>query len=450
MTQIFSPHSYQTYAIEKIIHNPAVCLMLDMGMGKTVTTLTAIQELMFDRFDIKKVLVIAPLRVAETTWLDENEIWRHLHLRIVPVLGSLKKRIAALNADADVYVINRDNVCWLVEYYRKDFPFDMLVIDESSSFKNPSAKRFKALRKVRPLVKKVVELTGTPAPNSLMDLWSQIYLLDCGKRLGRTISEYRKHYFTEGEGNGHVVYNWNLKKGADKVIYRKVSDICVSMKAQDYLSLPPAINNYVKIPLESQVAADYKHFERNLVLKLGDRDLTAPSAAVLANKLMQFANGAVYDSEGEVQNIHDAKLDALEEICESVNQPILVFYSFRHDLNRILKKFPQAVQLTSPDDIRRWNAGKISMLIAHPASVGHGLNLQHGGNVIVWFSLTWSLELYQQANKRLHRSGQLKPVIIHHLIADNTIDSTVVKVLADKNARQEDLLTALKARLKFG
>ena len=344
MSQVFKPRPYQTYAIEKIIHTPAVCLMLDMGMGKTVATLTAIQELMFDRFEIKKVLVIAPLRVAETTWLDENAIWEHLHLRVIPVLGSLKKRVAALNADADVYVINRDNVCWLVDYYRKDFPFDMLVIDESSSFKNPSAKRFKALRKIRPLVKKVVELTGTPAPNSLMDLWSQIYLLDKGERLGHTLGEYRRHYFTEGASNGHIVYNWNLKKGADKVIYRRISDICISMKANDYLSLPPAINNYIKVPLDSKVAADYQRFEKELVLNLGDGDLTATSAAVLANKLLQFANGAVYDSDGVVRNIHSAKLDALEEICETVNQPILVFYWFKHDLARLMKRFPQAVR----------------------------------------------------------------------------------------------------------
>ena len=447
MAKKFNARPYQTLAIKKIIENPAVCLMLDMGMGKTVATLTAIQELIYNRFEVQKVLVIAPLRVAETTWLDECATWEHLDLKIVPVLGALNKRISALKTNADVYVINRENVSWLADYYGKDFPFDMVVIDESSSFKNSQSKRFKSLRKVRPLIKRVVELTGTPAPNSLMDLWSQIFLLDRGERLGRTIGEYRRKYFDEGMKSGHIVYNWNLKKGADKVIHKKIADLCVSMKSEDYLTLPPVINNFVKIPLDNAVQKLYLQFTKELVAEIDGQDLVASTAAVLANKLLQFANGAVYDSDDNVAEIHSAKLDALAEIRETVNQSLLIFYWFKHDLARLQEKFPDAVTLKSADDIKKWNAGKISMLLVHPASAGHGLNLQYGGNVIIWFSLTWSLELYQQANKRLHRIGQDKPVVIHHLIAQNTIDENVVRVLSDKNARQNDLLNALKQRL---
>ena len=447
MAKKFNARPYQTLAIKKIIENPAVCLMLDMGMGKTVATLTAIQELIYNRFEVQKVLVIAPLRVAETTWLDECATWEHLDLKIVPVLGALNKRISALKTNADVYVINRENVSWLADYYGKDFPFDMVVIDESSSFKNSQSKRFKSLRKVRPLIKRVVELTGTPAPNSLMDLWSQIFLLDKGERLGRTIGEYRRKYFDEGMKSGHIVYNWNLKKGADKVIHKKIADLCVSMKSEDYLTLPPVINNFVKIPLDNAVQKLYLQFTKELVAEIDGQDLVASTAAVLANKLLQFANGAVYDSDDNVAEIHSAKLDTLAEIRETVNQSLLIFYWFKHDLVRLQEKFPDAVTLKSADDIKKWNAGKISMLLVHPASAGHGLNLQYGGNVIIWFSLTWSLELYQQANKRLHRIGQDKPVVIHHLIAQNTIDENVVRVLSNKNARQNDLLNALKQRL---
>lgn len=446
-TEIFHARPYQEFAIKKIIENPFIGLFLDMGLGKTIITLTAIQELIYNRFEVRKVLIIAPLRVAETTWLEENEKWQHLNLKIIPVLGSEEKRISALNQSADIYVINRENVCWLINFYRLKFPFDMVVIDESSSFKNPQAKRFKALRRVLPLIKKIVELTGTPAPNSLMDLWAQIFLLDCGERLGKTLGEYRRKYFTAGATSGHIVYNWNLRKGADKIIFKKISDICVSMKSEDYLTLPPIMNNFIKISLPRAVESSYKRFEKDLVLSYHDEILQASTAAVLANKLLQFANGAVYNDEGKISEIHSAKLDALEEIFETINQPILVFYWFKHDLERLQKKFPDAILLKSAEEIKNWNAGKISMLLAHPASAGHGLNLQYGGNIIVWFSLTWSLEFYQQANKRLHRSGQNKPVIIHHLIAKNTIDETVVKVLSDKNSRQENLLKALKFRI---
>ena len=448
--QIFKSRPYQKFAIEKIIEKPAVSLMLDMGLGKTIITLSAIQELIYNRYEVQKVLVIAPLRVAETTWLEENLKWQHLNLKIIPVLGTEEQRLSALKKSADVYVINRENVQWLIEYYRKDFPFDMLVIDESSSFKNPQAKRFKALKKIRPLIKRIVELTGTPAPNSLMDLWAQIFLLDRGERLGKTLGEYRRKYFTAGAKNGYIVYNWIPIKNADKIIYKKISDICISMKSEDYLKLPPVINNSVKIILPEKVQDSYKKFEENLILSVEGKILTASTAAVLANKLLQFANGAVYDDEGKVTEIHDTKLDALAEIVESVNQPILIFYWFKHDLDRLQKKFPRAVQLKSAENISDWNAGKIQMLLAHPASAGHGINLQFGGNTIVWFSLTWSLEFYQQANKRLHRSGQDKTVIIHHLIAKNTIDENVVKVLSDKNSRQENLLAALKAKILLG
>ena len=446
--QIFKSRPYQKFAIEKIIEKPAVSLMLDMGLGKTIITLSAIQELIYNRYEVQKVLVIAPLRVAETTWLEENLKWQHLNLKIIPVLGTEEKRLSALKKSADIYVINRENVQWLIQLYRKNFPFDMVVIDESSSFKNPQAKRFKALKKIRPLIKRIVELTGTPAPNSLMDLWAQIYLLDGGERLGKTLGEYRRKYFTEGARNGYVVYNWLPIKNADKIIYKKISDICVSMKSEDYLKLPPVINNSVKIILPEKVQESYKKFEENLILSVEGKILEASSAAVLANKLLQFANGAVYDDEGKVTEIHEEKLNALAEIVESVNQPILIFYWFKHDLERLQKKFPDAVQLKSAENISDWNEGKIKMLLAHPASAGHGLNLQFGGNIIVWFSLTWSLEFYQQANKRLHRSGQNKSVIIHHIVAKNTIDETVIKVLQNKNARQENLLSALKARIE--
>lgn len=453
MIEIFQARPYQDFAIKKIIENKAVSLMLDMGMGKSVITLTAIQELIYNFFEVQKVLLIAPLRVAETTWLEENEKWEHLNLKIVLVLGSEGKRKAALKQTADIYIINRENVDWLLkQFFLKkrafDFPFDMVVIDESSSFKNPQSKRFKAMRIIRLYVDRIVELTGTPAPNSLMDLWSQIFLLDGGQRLGRTLGEYRRNYFTAGATSGHIVYNWNLKKGADKIIYQKISDICVSMKSKDYLTLPPVMNNFINVLLPVKVKEAYRQFENDLILPLKKNVLTASTAGVLVNKLLQFANGAVYDDKGEVTEVHSKKLDALEEIFETVNQPMLIFYWFKHDLERLQGKFPIAVQLKSSDDIKNWNEGKISMLLAHPASAGHGLNLQYGGNIIVWFSLTWSLEFYQQANKRLHRSGQDKPVVIHHLIAKNTIDETVIKVLANKNARQENLLTALKARIE--
>lgn len=449
MPEIFKPRPYQQYAIGQIIEKQNVALMLDMGMGKTVATLTAIQELMYERFEVSKVLVIAPLHVAETTWADECRRWDHLNdLKVSLVLGSLKTRKAALESKADVYTINRENVPWLVDYYKAAWPFDMVVIDESSSFKNPQAKRFKALRKIRARIHRLVELTGTPAPNGLMDLWSQIFLLDRGERLGKTIGEYRRNWFTPGAGYGHVVYQWIPRKGAHKQIYGKIGDICVSMRTEDYISLPPVMYNAVKIQMPRAGWELYKRLERELVLPYCGTDIVASTAAVLSNKLLQMANGAVYDEDKRSVVIHAAKLDALADIEESnKHKPILVFYWFRHDLDRLRERFPEAVPLTTADDIRAWNEGKIPMLLAHPASAGHGLNLQYGGNLVVWFSLTWSLELYQQANKRLHRTGQEKTVIIHHLIAEGTIDEAVMEALKEKRAGQEGMLEAIKAKI---
>lgn len=450
VSKIFQPRPYQQYAVQRIVQSENVALMLDMGMGKTVAALTAIDKLMFESFDIRRVLVIAPLRVAETTWPDECRQWEHLrNLRISLVIGDLKTRKAALSCDADIYTINRENVPWLVEYYKAAWPFDMVIIDESSSFKNPQAKRFKALRKIRPRIHRVVELTGTPAPNGLMDLWSQMFLLDRGERLGKTIGEYRREWFRPGASSGHVVYEWIPCKGAHKEIYERIGDICVSMRAEDYVSLPPVLHNVVKVPLSRQSKDLYKRLERELVLPYQGTDIVATTAAVLSNKLLQMANGAAYDDEKKVVEIHSAKLEALADIVDTNElKPILVFYWFKHDLQRLRRRFPKAVPLTTADDIRDWNDGKIQMLLAHPASAGHGLNLQYGGNLVVWFSLTWSLELYQQANKRLHRSGQTQTVIIHHLVAEGTIDEAVMEALAMKRAGQDSMLEAVKAKIE--
>ena len=450
LDKAFTPRPYQRYAIERIIDTPAVALLLDMGMGKTISTLTAISELMYDRFEVRRVLVIAPLRVAMSTWRDECELWAHTRgLRLSVAVGSAREREAALSKDADVYVINRENVKWLVERCRKDWPFDMVVIDESSSFKNPASQRFKALRKVRPLVKRVVLLTGTPAPNGLMDLWSQLYLLDRGERLGRTLTEYRERYFRPGQQSGYVVYSYDLRPGADKEIFRKIGDICVSMKSEDYLTLPPLMQNIVKVQLPDEALERYREMEKELVLSIGDTDITAVSAAALTNKLLQMANGAVYDAEKEVVQIHGAKLDALDEIIScNEGKSVMVIYSYRHDLERLRKKYPKVRELKTAEDIRDWNAGRIPLLLVHPQSAGHGLNLQHGGHIVVWYGLTWSLEAYQQTNKRLHRPGQTEPVMLHHLVAKGTIDEDVMRALEGKAAGQESMLDAVKARIE--
>lgn len=444
----YTPHSYQEYATKWIIEKEKSGLLMDMGLGKTVCTLTAIEDLMHDYFDVIKVLVIAPLRVAEDTWTVEAEKWDHIkHLKISKVLGSERERIAALKNKADLYIINRENVVWIVKYFGKDWPFDMVVLDELSSFKSPKSQRFKALRKVKP--KRVVGLTGTPAPNGLMDLWSEIYLLDQGERLGKTLTAYRDKYFTPDKRNQTVIFSYKPKEGAEDSIYKNLSDICVSMKAKDYLELPEKIENVIQVKLPKDVEDKYKKFERELLLPLKDSDIVANNAAVLTNKLLQFANGAIYDENNKAIEIHDRKLKALEEIIEAASgKPVLIFYSYKHDRDRIKEYFKNAKELKSSEDIKKWNKGEMEILLVHPASAGHGLNLQAGGNIIIWFGLTWSLELYQQANARLYRQGQKQNVIIHHIIAKGTVDEDVMKAIENKNIRQEELLQAVKVRLK--
>ena len=446
----FIPHEYQTRAIEKVINQDKVGLFLDMGLGKTVITLTAVKELIED-FAAYRVLVIAPKRVAEDTWSREHEKWDHLKdLRISKMLGDPTERARALRAEADVYVIGRDNVVWLVEHLGRHWPFDMVVIDELSSFKNPQAKRFRALRKVIPAASRVVGLTGTPSPNGLMDLWAEVYLLDRGERLERTIGAYRQLYFKPGASNGHVVYQWIPKRGAAEIIENKLSDICVSMSAKDYLQLPDRIDNVIPVRLDPKEMEKYRELEREQILTLDDdQTVIATSAAAVMNKLLQMANGCVYTYDGacnEYAYVHNKKLEALKEIIDTASEPVLVFYSFRHDRDTILEEIPDAEEIKGPESIAKWNKGKIPVLLAHPASVGYGLNLQDGGHVIVWYGLTWSLELYSQANARLYRQGQTKPVIIHHLVAEGTVDEQVMKALQAKDTSQAALMAALKER----
>jgi SNF2 family DNA or RNA helicase len=449
----FKPYPYQQYAIDTILSHPCCGLFLGMGLGKTVCTLTAVQKLMYESFEVSKVLVVAPLRVALDTWTREKDKWDHLKgLRVQRILGSASERKKALTKDADVYVINRENVTWLVQYLRDtraSWPFDMLVIDELSSFKNPKAKRFRALRQVRPLINRVVGLTGTPAPNGYMDLWPEVYLLDQGERLGKTITSYRAKYFKPGRHNGYVVYDWCLVPGAAEEIRRRLSDICVSMRTTDYLDLPDKRVIDIPITLPDEALKAYKTMEHDKILELGDAEITAFQAATVTGKLLQMANGAVYDDDGEPTLLHDAKVEALAEILEAAQgDPVLVFTGYRHDLARLKKKFksygPRTIN--SQKDIRDWNDGKIKLLIAHPASIGHGLNLQDGGHIIVWFGLTWSLELYQQANARLYRQGQKMPVLIYRLIAKGTVDEAVIKNLNGKNKRQDSLIEYLNAK----
>ena len=444
----FVPHEYQKRAIDKVVDQTHVGLFLDMGLGKTVITLTAINRLMYEEFEVSRVLVIAPKRVAEDTWTREHAKWDHLqHLKVSRILGTASQRMNALKADKDVYVIGRDNVVWLIEALAPNWPFDMVVIDELSSFKNPQAKRFRALRKVMPRVSRVVGLTGTPSPNGLMDLWAELYLLDRGERLERTLGAYREKYFKPGARSGYVVFKWLPVKGAEKRIRDRISDICVSMSAADYLTLPERIDNVIPVSLSKKELATYRKMEEEQLLELGDDDMiVALNAAAVMTKLLQIANGSVYTASGAVERIHDAKLEALEEIIDTTDSPVLVFYSFRHDLGAILGAIEGARTLEGPQDIADWNDGKIRVLLAHPASVGYGLNLQDGGHTIVWYGLTWSLELYQQANARLYRQGQEKPVIIHHLITEGTVDEQVMRALQAKDTSQAALLAALKER----
>ncbi len=447
----YVPHSYQEYALDFILHRDAAGIFLECGLGKTAVTLTAIVELLHNYFEASRVLVIAPLRVAENIWQEEAGKWDHLkHLRFAKVLGSRKERIRALQTEADIYLLNRENVKWLVDYCNSSWPFDMVVLDELSSFKSPRAQRFKALKKVRPLIKRVVGLTGTPAPNGLIDLWSQVYLMDRGERLGRTLTGYRQRYFLPDKRNQHVIFTYKPKKGAEEAIYNKLSDICVSMKSRDYLKIPQRTDNIVPVQLPPEAMEKYRQLERDLLLPLLEGDVVAGSAGVLANKLLQITGGAVYDEDGEVQEIHDVKIKALEDLVEAANgKPVLIYYGYRHDLERIQKTLgPDSRVLKTSGDIEDWNKGEVPVMLAHPASAGHGLNLQEGGSTVIWFGLPWSLELYQQANARIHRQGQKDTVVVHHLVAKNTVDEDVMKVLANKEAGQEALLQAVKARAK--
>ena len=450
----YRPHEYQKVAEEKIIELPAVGLFLDMGLGKTVITLSAINRLMYEMFAVQRVLVIAPKRVAEDTWSRESEKWDHLrHLKISKILGGREQRLHALENDADIYIINRENVKWLVDQCqaKRRWPFDMVVIDELSSFKSSKSQRFRALKKATPLIKRIVGLTGTPTPNGLLDLWPQIYLLDRGERLGKTISGYRERYFLPRQRNGYTVFNWELKEGADRAIHEKIKDICISMSAEDYLELPERMNNVINVRLSDQEMKIYRTMEKEQILTLEDSDIVALSAGTVAGKLLQMANGAVYDQEGGYRIIHDRKLEALEEIIDTTDEPVLVVYNFQHDHARLLERLRKLSprSLDTADDIRDWNEGRIRILLAHPASVGHGLNIQDGGRTIIWFGLTWSLELYQQANARLYRQGQRKNVIIHHLVAAGTIDEQVMAALEKKDTGQRALLDALKSRRKL-
>lgn len=452
----YDPHFYQTLAYDHVINHPRALLLLDMGLGKTVVTLTAIDNLLHDYFEVKKVLVIAPLRVAETTWSAERDKWDHLkHLKISRILGSGKQRLAALEVQADVYLINRENVEWLVGHYQKAWPFDMVVVDEISSFKSPTAKRFRALKKVMPLTTRFIGLTGTPTTNGLIDLWSQLYLVDRGERLEKTVTMFKDKYFSPGWRQGNVVYKWNIKPGSEEEIYRRIRDVCMSLKAVDWLKVPERIDTNIFVTLSPRLMKKYRTLERDSILELESKGvITASTAAVVTGKLMQFANGAIYDENRTVHSVHLLKLGALKALIEEANgKPVIVFYSFQHDLNRIredqfLRQAGYNIRiLEGPKDIDDWNAGKIQILLLHPASAGHGLNLQDGGNIVIWYGLTYSLELYQQANARLHRQGQTQKVLVHHILAKDTVDENIMEALQKKDVSQARLIEAVKARI---
>ena len=445
----FIPHDYQRYAAEFIITHPISALLLDMGLGKTSITLTAINDLLFDSFEIHKVLVVAPLRVARDTWSAEIEKWEHLkNLQYSVVVGPAQERLKALCTPADIYIINRENIQWLVEESGLTFDFDIAVIDELSSFKNHQSKRFKAFMKVRPKLKRIVGLTGTPASNGLMDLFAEFKLLDMGERLGRLIEQYRNAYFQPDKRNGMVVYSYKPLPDAEQRIYDKISDITISMKATDHLKMPELISAEYMVQLSENEKEKYDRLKKDLIFSTEDNEVTAANAASLSNKLSQMANGAVYSDDGETVHIHDRKLDALEDIIESMNgRPLLVAYWFKHDLERIKKRF-EIREIKSSEDISDWNSGKIPVALIHPASAGHGLNLQSGGSTLVWFGLTWSLELYQQTNARLWRQGQTADtVVIQHIIAKSTIDEQIMKALKTKDTTQAALITAVKAEV---
>lgn len=446
----YNPHDYQRYAAEFIITHPISALLLDMGLGKTSITLTAINDLLFDSFEVHKVLVVAPLRVARDTWSAEIEKWEHLkNLRYSVIIGAAQERISALSTPADIYIINRENIQWLVEESGLPFDFDMAVIDELSSFKNHKSKRFRAFMKVRPKLKRIVGLTGTPAGNGLMDLFAELKLLDMGERLGRLIGQYRNTYFQPDKRNGMVIYSYKPLPDAEQRIYDKISDITISMKAADHLKMPELISLECTVQLSEKEKEKYDQLKKDLILATEDNEVTAANAASLSNKLSQMANGAVYSDDESVIEIHDRKLDALEDIIESMNgRPLLVAYWFKHDLERIRKRF-EIREIKSSRDISEWNSGKIPVALIHPASAGHGLNLQSGGSALVWFGLTWSLELYQQTNARLWRQGQTADtVVIQHIISKGTIDEQIMKALKSKDTTQAALIAAVKADME--
>lgn len=453
--QEFVPHNYQDYCIGRIITDPAIGLFLDMGLGKTSITLMAIKKLKYEYWCVRKVLIIAPKKVAESTWSREAAKWKQLSdLRFSFVLGSAAQRKKALEAPADIYMINRENTQWLVDYYRHDWPFDMVVIDESSSFKNHRAKRFKALKLVRSRINRIVELTGTPNPRGLMDLWAQLFLLDGGRRLGRTITAYRDAYFVPDKRNRTTIFSYAPKPGASEEIYSRISDICISMKAEDYLELPELVYEDIPVMLDAEAQRAYNRLERDTLLQVDDETIiTAGTAAVLRQKLLQLCNGAVYDEDGNAVTVHNCKIEALLETVEQLNgQHAIICYNFKHDLERLqeaLKATHLRVEVyRGKEQEDQWNAGNIDLLLFQPASGGYGLNLQDGGHHIIWFGLTDSLELYQQTNKRLHRQGQPYPVIVHHLLVQGGTDEDVIKSLNGKADVQDSLLEALKVRIR--
>lgn len=451
---IYRPHDYQKFAINFILEHPIAAIFLDMGMGKSSVTLTAIMELMYDRFEVTKVLIVAPLRVCKYTWPQEIVKWEHLSgLKFSLATGTAAERKMALKADADIYIINRESIPWLIDESGIPFDYDMVVIDELSSFKNHQSKRFKAFMKVRPWVKRIVGLTGTPSSNGLMDLYAEFKMLDMGERLGRFISQYRNAYFRPGRTNGMIVYNYVPLPGADKQIYGKISDITISMKGTDYLEMPELVNSRYEVYMDEHETELYGGMEKELVLALPDGEITAANAAVLSGKLLQMSNGAIYSDDESVYSIHDRKLDALEDIIEAANgRSVLIAYWFQHDLDRIEKRLSDKKigfeKLDSDGSITRWNRGEIPVALIHPASAGHGLNLQDGGNFLVWFGLTWSLELYQQTVARLWRQGQQSgTVVVQHIITAGTIDEDVMDALEHKEVTQSRLIAAVKAKV---
>lgn len=443
----YTPHAYQRYAAQFILDHPAAAVFLDCGLGKTVITLTAIRELLHDSFTVRRVLIIAPLRVARDTWPAEIRKWDHLSdLTYAVAVGNTAKRLAALRQKAEITIINRENVDWLVK--NNTFDFDMIIIDELSAFKSHRTRRFKALMKVRPMVSRIVGLTGTPSSNGLMDLWAEFRLLDMGKRLGRFLTHYRERYFLPDKRNAQMVFTYKPRPGAEEKIYEAIGDITISMKSGDYLELPKCLTNVVRVEMNERERRIYERLKKDMAAEIAGKEIDAMNAAALSGKLLQMAAGAVYDGEGQAVRLHDRKLDALEDLVESANgRPVLIAYWFRHDLERIRKRFPGARELRQEADIADWNAGKISIGLIHPASAGHGLNLQDGGSMLIWFSLTWSLELNQQTNARLWRQGQKHTVTIHYLVMKDSIDESVMAALTRKDKVQEALMSAVKAEL---